>query len=267
MKKIIVLVGIKGAGQKEFAPTAVSENIRDAVEAYAGNDVTSPLYVIDPDGSRRKRRTLYNTAKGLNKNIQVDAVFFSKLLAESDATKGDYLALQVPRIGVDCDTLQVEGKSFFKFPVTDYDLRSVMAAAADGLRAELSRIHEGHDNPHHLESIAQHIGMTIHLAPDNLKEVALFHDLGKSVAKTYYPEKGHSSYKGHANVSAQYYLNYLAHHGGLTKTGLMQLEVIHQHMAAHDGISLRNAKSNRLEGHVLHLIDNFLSVDSRAKVI
>ena len=53
MKKIIVLVGIKGAGQKEFAPTAISENIRDAVVTYAGNDATTPLYVIDPDGSRR----------------------------------------------------------------------------------------------------------------------------------------------------------------------------------------------------------------------
>ena len=95
----------------------------------------------------------------------------------------------------------------------------------------------------------------------------MFHDLGKSVAKGKSVDLG-----GRRNIkkkknNEQYYLNYLAHHGGMTKTGLMQLEVIHQHMAAHDGISLRNAKSNRLEGHVLHLIDNFLSVDSRAKVI
>ena len=76
-----------------------------------------------------------------------------------------------------------------------------------------------HDNPHHKESVKEHIYQAILIAKsdnyiygrkDELCTLAEYHDLGKFFTKRYNKEKGFSQFIGHANVSAYIYLtNYL----------------------------------------------------------
>ena len=73
-----------------------------------------------------------------------------------------------------------------------------------------------HDNPHHKETIKEHIYRTMQLAqhyfidiPD-LYTIAKYHDLGKFFVRAYNEDKGYFQYIGHSNLSAYIYLtNYL----------------------------------------------------------
>lgn len=68
-----------------------------------------------------------------------------------------------------------------------------------------------HDNPHHKETIKEHIDFINRTCMEQGKspqmcEIARYHDLGKFFTKVYNKEKGYSQTMGHAAVSAYIYL-------------------------------------------------------------
>lgn len=68
-----------------------------------------------------------------------------------------------------------------------------------------------HDNPHHPETIKEHINLLIKhcintYKADILRDLAYYHDLGKFFVKQYNEEKGYSQTIGHASLSAYIYL-------------------------------------------------------------
>ena len=79
-----------------------------------------------------------------------------------------------------------------------------------------------HDNPHHPETIKQHIDFAVNRCKSNhlfqwLVDLAYYHDLGKFYVIRYNSEKGYSQCIGHAAVSAYIYLldtmvDYLTHY-------------------------------------------------------
>lgn len=74
-----------------------------------------------------------------------------------------------------------------------------------------------HDNPHHNETLKEHIMLTTGAAftsksinRDLLETLAYYHDLGKFYCRKYNEEKGYTQYIGHANISAYIYLSDIA---------------------------------------------------------
>lgn len=174
-----------------------------------------------------------------------------------------YKSIQAPRVGVDCDSIIVKG-SFV-------DFASEIAEHID----------EPHYSPYHAETIREHIQLAINNAnSDILKEVAKFHDLGKSVCRTDDDDNSiHSNYireqlgrfcryKNHEFVSAMYYLAYMNDNNLLDNDRSHQiLETIYQHMNAHQVISKKQIKRNKLSESDLELIRQFQRVDTISKVI
>ena len=86
--------------------------------------------------------------------------------------RGEYLSVQIPRTGVDCDTFTLQTPDFSAYlPEINH---SYLAP---------------HNSPYHVESIAEHVALTVHNARKEttrpaLVDIAAFHDLGKSVART-----------------------------------------------------------------------------------
>ena len=81
---------------------------------------------------------------------------------------------------------------------------------------------EDHDNPHHPETIKEHINFTVNHCKRNnlfnwLADLAYYHDLGKFYVKIFNEEKGYHQCCGHASVSGYIYLidtivKYLKHY-------------------------------------------------------
>ena len=68
-----------------------------------------------------------------------------------------------------------------------------------------------HDNPHHSETVKQHIDFITSYCEKNhtvewLRNLGFYHDLGKFFVNIYNEEKGYTQFIGHAAVSAYIYL-------------------------------------------------------------
>lgn len=124
--------------------------------------------------------------------------------------------MQPPVMGVDCDEVALATGTE---EIENILIRQIRKAVQEG-----SDFDE-HDNPHHKETISEHISMVnqfmgVHMAlqnklignqkPNHLKEYdqivhcnsAYYHDLGKYWSKTYDPKIGHNRFSGHENLSA-----------------------------------------------------------------
>ena len=72
-----------------------------------------------------------------------------------------------------------------------------------------------HDNPHHSETIKEHLDYLTQYCKENaensiLAHIASYHDIGKFYVKQYNQEKGYSQFIGHAAVSTYiYFMNRL----------------------------------------------------------
>lgn len=145
--------------------------------------------------------------------------------------------------------------------------------------------------PFHLESIDEHINMTIRNGFNencSLGEEAMFHDLGKSICKefTSFAQRyiigsaliGHvinnneledlqAHYKNHANVSAQLYLNYMYSNDKFTAENWMILKAITQHMNAHQGMGPKNIRKNKLDDELLNQIEEFRKIDDSSRKV
>lgn len=234
--------------------------------------------------NRTRRAELYQRFSGLAKMvIHFFAIDYGTIRRQNQERTGEkrvpdrvtrkmYTNLQVPRYKVDYDELVVIGE-FEKFkPEFAQDIP--------------------HDSPYHAESMFEHFDMAKELSerePDaeRMYELAEFHDLGKFMARV--PNKKNTRhanyfrsvnngqffhYTGHPNISAFYYLAYINelvdlndHDNPETKEKLENLEVIYQHMQAHDGFSQKMIKKNLLSETELDVLMRFEKIDSEARYV
>lgn len=230
--------------------------------------------------SRRRRSNLYTKAK--KHGVHVVTVTQLKPLDElfrinsqrtedkqvpEQVIRDRYMTLDVPRLGVDCDEMLVEGE--FKDFIEEIALN----------------IGKPHDSPYHKETIQEHINLTVKHSEGMvnqhiLSEIAEFHDLGKSVSRAvnnedrldvnYFREVNgvYCVYYGHDKVSACYYLAYLNETGQLqTPDKLQILEAIYQHMTAHQGFSDKHIRRNKLTESDTELFMQFKGIDSKSKQV
>ena len=256
--------------------------MQEGLDSFSTDDSLTTAYYDATNLNRKKRIQVYTWAKA--RGITVIAKVFLKPLQDllnrndrrdegeqvpEDIIRERYKDLQVPRLGVDCDEVQVEG---------------VMSDFHSEIYGGLS---ENHDSPHHAESIKEHILLTLLGCQEfegqpyypQLLDVAGHHDLGKAVCrkvdtedlphKNYFREQNNGlycTYMGHAEVSACYYLAYMNEEGLLDDKKAQQvLEAIFQHMNAHQGISKRVINRNKLTEQDLELINTFKQIDSKSK--
>ena len=280
----------------------MNEEFFGMVEWCNGLDVGSEIYYDATNLSRRKRRYLYNTIQRMKCDVKVTAlVVFASLetlfqvnetreehkRVPKDVVERMYKNIQIPRVGADCDTISMSGESFFSRPIAVHDSRIsvferlLFSSNNQNFLKEVERIEESHNNPHHLESISEHIDMCIENANTiTMENVAFFHDLGKSLCKETF-EDGISRYRNHANVSAYYYLNYIysanIDSDRYYKQGVLEssefangifdvAEIIYEHMLGHIGLGDKNIKNNKLSNELIEKIYAFAEIDSKSRI-
>lgn len=180
-----------------------------------------------------------------------------------------YESLQVPRISVDCDKIEVIG---------NFEDFAEEIAMIKGMK---------HDSPYHAEDVDTHIQMTIdgakaqaesiHYTKDEIVTLAELHDLGKGITKKPSNSRGgahdyfvevhgsHSMFANHQYVGAMYAL--VKFKDNLSESKLKIVEAIYQHMKAHDGISAKAIKKDKLDEDTLTLIQDFAKIDSASRII
>lgn len=229
---------------------------------------------IAPNCSRMSRAHLYREVKARFPGVRVVVVLVHVPLAEAikrsnnvsaSHVRDEYLSVQIPRVGVDCDTFTLQTPDFSAYlPEIN---KSYLAP---------------HNSPYHVESIAEHVALTVHNARKDttrplLVDIAAFHDLGKSVART--PQDvsrpssayiasiygSHDQYAGHENVSAVYWM--IAHKDCLDAHALFVAEAILHHMQAHRGFTDRYINRHHLDTELLETAGAFASIDSRSKIV
>lgn len=172
----------------------------------------------------KTRADIYRKEKKQNPTTLIKAILYPltwdryQVLVNdnSQTAKNHYLKMQPPVMGVDCDEVALATGT--------EEIENILTQQIRKAVRESSNFDE-HDNPHHKETISEHISMVnqfmgVHMAlqnkligdqkPNHLKEYdqivhctsAYYHDLGKYWAKTYDPKIGHSRFSGHENLSA-----------------------------------------------------------------
>ena len=270
----------------EWTHAEVFKEMRSRLFEAVEDELAPEIIIYDATNtSRKRRRSLYRDIKQEYPDVHVEIKFFS--VSAYDAMSRNYVRkleervpkeviwrmhknLQVPRIEVDCDSFEVLGDAIFdKGDFKSYnDL--FMKVIGMGHSLEMLGNMEGHDcAPWHLETIEEHLNMAFRNADDDLKEVALMHDLGKGFCKEV-DETGYATYRGHENLSSHYFLNYLA----LTKYKgkdipefeLENAEVILRHMQAHQGLGVKNIRNNKLNNNVIDKLNKFTIIDKKSRI-
>lgn len=274
------VVSLSTIHREAYGSPVVESRHKDAVTRRAFKRLFSLLergldaVFIAPNVSRMSRAHLYREVKTRFPGARVVVVLVHMPLAEiikrnsgvsASRVRGEYLSAQIPRTGVDCDTFTVQSPDF---------------------SAYLSEINQSylapHNSPYHVESIAEHVALTVHNARKEtnrpaLVDIAAFHDLGKSVARTPQDTSRPSSayiasiygsydqYVGHENVSAVYWM--IAHKDCLDARTLFVAEAISHHMQAHRGFTDKYIKRHHLDTELLETTGAFASIDSASKIV
>lgn len=231
--------------------------------------------------NRKLRKGFYEQFK---KYAEIEAIVLVKPLAtilEQNAQRSGfakvpesvirrmYESLQVPRIGVDCDKIEIIG---------EFEDFAEEISMIKGMK---------HDSPYHAEDVDTHIQMTIdgakaqpesvHYTKDEIVTLAELHDLGKGITKKPSQSRGvahdyfvevhgsHSMFSNHQYVGAMYAL--VKFKDDLSESKLKIVEAIYQHMKAHDGISAKAMKKDKLDEDTVALIEDFAKIDSASRVI
>lgn len=240
-------------------------------------------------GRRKLRKTLYELAHnaGLTVTLVVEAFTLDSLLMLNPSRtvtelKAAEASFQPPRIGLDCDDTQLMPMSDFKLDeyatekVTDQQVKSFtdIIALFDNpvTQFELRLNQDSHDTPYHLESIADHIEMTMAGALENdrftdeLYFIAMFHDLGKALTKQF-KDNGHATYQDHAQLSALYAYAFVAQ-SDLDYGEYQDLvEAIYQHMhIMHMPFSHKQMTRNHWSSELVEIMFAFKDIDSAAAV-
>lgn len=274
------VVSLSAIHREAYGSPVVARQHKDAVTRRAFKKLFALLergldaVFIAPNVSRMSRAHLYREVKARFPGVRVVVVLVHVPLADilkrsngvsASHVRGEYLGLQIPRVGVDCDTFTVQAPDF---------------------SAYLPEINQSylapHNSPYHVESIAEHVALAVHNARKEttrpvLVDIAAFHDLGKSVART--PQDtsrpssayiasiygSHDQYAGHENVSAVYWM--IAHKDCLDVHALFVAEAILHHMQAHRGFTDKYIKRHHLNTELLETARAFARIDSRSKIV
>lgn len=235
------------------------------------------IIIFNTPISREKRMVLYNHLKSIKYQVEIVLMHtpLPILLERVDnkaALTDAYKYLATPRIGVDCDTYTVEDPYPFLVSNSDFNeilsfskqkgiLKTISKYISNHYKVELHNINMPHETPYHLESIEEHINMCINNSLDDEMHItALLHDLGKSVCKNI------GSYKGHDKLSSIYAVKFF---NEVLKSNVDSdsiIEIINQHMNAHRGISLKVQTDNKLNEHLLTLIERFKVIDEKSRI-
>lgn len=274
------VVSLSAIHREAYGSPVVDRQHKDAVTRRAFKQLFALLergldaVFIAPNVSRMSRAHLYREVKSRFPGVRVVVVLVHVPLADilkrssgvsASHVRDEYLALQIPRVGVDCDTFSVQAPEF---------------------SAYLPEVNQSylvpHNSPYHVESIAEHVALTVHNARKQadrpaLVDIAAFHDLGKSVART--PQDlsrpssayiasiygSHDQYAGHENVSAVYWM--IAHKDCLDARALFVAEAIFHHMQAHQGFTDRYINRHHLDTELLETASVFARIDSTSKIV
>lgn len=273
------VVSLSAIHRETYGSPVVESRRKDAVTRRAFKRLFTLLergwdaVFIAPNCSRMSRAHVYREVKARFPGVRVVVVLVHMPLAEIikrsngvsvSRVRDEYLSLQIPRTGVDCDTFTVQSPDF---------------------SAYLPEINQSyltpHNSPYHVESIAEHVALTVHNARKEparpaLVDIAAFHDLGKSVART--PQDlsrpssayiasiygSYDQYAGHENVSAVYWM--IAHKDCLDAHALFVAEAIFHHMQAHRGFTDRYINRHHLDAELLETVNAFARIDSASKI-
>lgn len=274
------VVSLSAIHREAYGSPIVDRQHKDAVTRRAFKQVFALLergldaVFIASNVSRMSRAHLYREVKARFPGVRVVVVLVHLPLADimersngvsASHVRGEYLGLQIPRVGVDCDVFTVQAPDFSAYlPEINH---SYLAP---------------HNSPYHVESIAEHVALTVHNARKEtarpmLVDIAAFHDLGKSVART--PQDtsrpssayiasiygSHDQYAGHENVSAVYWM--IAHKDCLDAHALFVAEAIFHHMQAHRGFTDKYINRHHLTGDLLETARAFAQIDSSSKIV
>lgn len=273
------VVSLSAIHREAYGSPVVERQHKDAVTRRAFKKLFALLergldaVFIAPNVSRMSRAHLYREVKSRFPGVRVVVVLVHMPLADilkrssgvsASHVRDEYLSVQIPRVGVDCDTFTLQTPDFSAYlPEINH---SYLAP---------------HNSPYHVESIAEHVALTVHNAKAHsmpvLVDIAAFHDLGKSVART--PQDvsrpssayiasiygSHDQYAGHENVGAVYWL--IAHKDCLDSQALFVAEAIFHHMQAHRGFTDRYINRHHLDTELLETAGVFARIDSMSKIV
>ena len=277
----IELFGDLEAGNAPEAIPVVFKTLHERMKEALLSKQYDVIFYDATNLSRKLRKGFYEQFK---KYAEIEAIVLVKPLAtilEQNAQRSGfakvpesvirrmYKSLQVPRIGVDCDKIEVIG---------EFEDFAEEISMIKGMK---------HDSPYHAEDVDTHIQMTIdgakaqpesvHYTKDEIVTLAELHDLGKGITKKPSQSRGvahdyfvevhgsHSMFSNHQYVGAMYAL--VKFKDDLNESKLKIVEAIYQHMKAHDGISAKAIKKDKLDEDVLALITDFAKIDSASRVI
>lgn len=242
--------------------------------------------------NRKRRRGIYEQfSKYATVIAEVVYVPLQVALANNAPRTGDkrvpdyvikkmYLSMQPPRVGVDCDEVKLVSEPYEPMFYADMLMRNIgkggvtevkdLKHYADNLLyyTELYKNYTEHDSPYHLESVDEHISLTIANAPNRmLQEIAVFHDLGKGLAKAK-REDGYYSFICHENVGAMYaFVAAMSSIVSPTRQRLLSVsEVVLHHMQANRGELAKATKMDRLSEQELQLLEEFSAIDKASRV-
>ena len=277
----IELFGSLEAGNTPEAIPVVFKTLHERMKEALLSKQYDTIFYDATNLNRKLRKGFYEQFK---KYAEIEAIVLVKPLAtilEQNAQRSGfakvpesvirrmYKSLQVPRIGVDCDKIEVIG---------EFEDFAEEISMIKGMK---------HDSPYHAEDVDTHIQMTIdgakaqpesvHYTKDEIVTLAELHDLGKGITKKPSQSRGvahdyfvevhgsHSMFSNHQYVGAMYAL--VKFKDDLSESKLKIVEAIYQHMKAHDGISAKAIKKDKLDEDVLALITDFAKIDSASRVI
>ena len=241
----------------------VQENLekqRDVIIDATNLSQKKRMYIYERFKDMVDETTILSTFENLdtlyerNRNRPVE-----KMVPE-EVVYRQYLSMQPPRKGIDCDSYVVYGSRESVFEEID----------------KYSLINSKHDSTHHLETIREHIDMVYYLniiysSPKlfsnqlslkqykSLRRVAYLHDLGKFVSKKVKKDKNGNTYysfAGHENVSAMYALVFGNNDDSIT--------LIQHHMKAHN-LSEKTINRYKLHDYV-ELLNIFSRLDNLGRV-
>ena len=277
----IELFGSLEAGNKPDSTPIVFQTLHERMKEAVLSKKYDTIFYDATNLSRKLRKGFYQQFK---KYAEIEAVVLVKPLATiieqnskrvgfakvpESVIRRMYESLQVPRIGVDCDKIEVIG---------DFEDFAGEIAMIKGMK---------HDSPYHAEDVDTHIQMTIdgakaqepsiHYTKDEIVTLAELHDLGKGITKKPSQSRGiahdyfveihgsHSMFANHQYVGAVYAL--VKFKDDLSVSHLKIVEAIYQHMKAHDGLTIKAIKSDKLDEDAVALIEDFAKIDSASRIV
>lgn len=252
----------------------------------------SRRYILDATNLKMLRRAdIYDRLKKINPDIVVQAiVFFTDFntiidrqsirrqtneinTVETSRVVEMFRAIQPPKIGKDCDNILGMGDRFFQNIRLENMLKAtdIYQVTSPNLLREMT-LEIPHDTPkkYHSESVDEHITLCIENARKtgnkDLIEVALFHDLGKPLCK--FKVGDYANFKGHENVSAYYYLNYMLMNNHKEDRNFDILYAIENHMIPHrpSGLTGKMIFNKQLSENTVMLLDEFNKIDNMSSI-